>query len=89
MLSGKRFELMRPTTGIELFNGRPSLVTIPAYDCFRVLFGPYAHDLPDERLVCVLWEGRRVALFAVDVEERGIEIKCQDSRDKSYNSASA
>ena len=75
MLSGKHFKIIHPTTGMEVSNNTDVLVTIPADSCIRVLSGPYGHDLHDKRLVHVLWEERIIALFAVDVEARGIEIK--------------
>ena len=86
MLSGKRFRLTRPTTGMQHMNGAATLVTIPAAARIRVLSGPNGSER-DKGLVYVLWEGREVALFAVDVEARGIEIKASDGGYESYQSA--
>ena len=82
MLSGKRFRLTRPTTGMQHINGAASLVTIPATARIKVLSGPNGSER-DKGLVYVLWEGCEVALFAVDVEARGIEIQAPDSGHES------
>ena len=86
MLSGKRFKLTRPTTGMEHIDGAASLVTIPGEDCIMVLSGPNGTER-DKGLVYVLWEERQVALFAVDVVARGIEIKNPDNEYKFSKSA--
>ena len=59
---------------MQHLNGAASLVTIPAAACIRVLSGPNGSER-DKGLVYVLWEERQVALFAVDVAARGIEIE--------------
>ena len=86
MLSGKRFKLTRPTTGMEHFDGAAGLVTIPVEGCIKVLSGPNGSER-DKGLVYVLWEERQVALFAVDVAARGIEIEEPESGYKTYKSA--
>jgi len=54
------------------------------------LSGPNENGkLHDKGLVYTLWEERTVALFAVDVEERGIEVKQPDSDHDSDKSATA
>ena len=74
MLSGKRFKLSCPTTGLEHIDGTAILVTIPSEGCITVLSGPNGSER-DKGLIYVLWEDRRVALFAVDVAARGMEIR--------------
>jgi hypothetical protein len=75
MLTGKRFTITRPTTGVQLVNGTASVVSIPTNGVIKVLSGPNANGkLHDKGLVYVLWEEQTVALFAVDVEARGVEI---------------
>jgi len=86
MLSGKRFKLTRPTTGMEHVNGAASLVTIPADGRITVLSGPNGSER-DKGLIYVLWEGRQVALFAVDVAARGMELKDLSSENGHFKSA--
>jgi hypothetical protein len=75
MLTGKRFKFTRPITGIQLVSGTASVVSIPTDGVIKVLSGPNANgQLHDKGLVYVLWEEQTVALFAVDVEARGIDI---------------
>ena len=75
MLTGKRFRLSRPTLGIQLVDGRNSVVELPANAVITVLSGPNANGRVYEKgIVYTIWEERTVALFAVDVEVRGIEI---------------
>ncbi|HSP67379.1 MAG TPA: hypothetical protein VLN48_06610 [Bryobacteraceae bacterium] len=67
---------------MQHINGAASLVTIPATARIKVLSGPNGSER-DKGLVYVLWEGCEVALFAVDVEARGIEIQAPDSGHES------
>lgn len=91
MLSGKQFRITRPTVGIQLVNGTASVVSIPADGIIKVLSGPNAHGKVHERgMVYVLWEEQTIALFAVDVEARGVEIHEQSSNgNKPDKSATA
>jgi hypothetical protein len=70
MLSGKRFKLEISTVGVEIVSGKRVAVTVPAGDTIKVVSGPRHTDA----MMDVLWEGRVVMLFAIDVEERGTEI---------------
>jgi hypothetical protein len=70
MLTGKRFKLSSPTVAIAVVDGKDTAVTIPAEALIKVLAGPTNGD----PMVNVLWEGRAVAMFAVDVNVRGTEI---------------
>ena len=70
MLSGKQFRLGRATVALEAIGGTRSLVTVPKGAIIRVTSGPPG---PGVGTVGVLWEGRTLAMFAVDVEQRGTE----------------
>jgi len=60
--------------GIE---GEPSqkrtAVLVPKGDTIRVLSDPAADD---ERMVEVEWHGKNLAMFAVDLQNHGDEVKC-------------
>jgi len=87
---GKKYRIIRPTTGIHLADGVGRVVSVPTGGVITVLSGPNENGkLHDKGLVYTLWEERTVALFAVDVEERGIEVKQPDSDHDSDKSATA
>jgi len=87
MLSGKQFKFYRSVTGIQLIEGTASVVTIPADSLIRVLSGPDANGkLPDKGIVYVIWEEHTVAIFAVDIEMRAIEV-AQPDRQRQRASA--
>ena len=76
MLTGKRFKLSKATIGIRLVDGETSVVKIPADAVIDVLSGPNANGkVHDKGIVYVTWEQNTVAVFAVDVEARGTEIR--------------
>ena len=51
------------------------MVMIPATSVIDILSGPNSHGtVPERGIVYVTWEGRTVALFAVDVQARGTNI---------------
>ncbi len=70
MLSGKRFKLETPTVAVETVGGKRVAVTVPAGETIKVVSGPRHGD----RMMDVLWNGRIIMMFAVDVEERGTEV---------------
>jgi hypothetical protein len=72
MLTGKQFKLKRPTVCVERLDGHRKAVTLPAGAIIKVLSGSMGDG---DRMVEVLWEGRTLAMFAVDVNVRGSEIK--------------
>lgn len=78
MLSGKRFKIGTPTLALEAKDNERSAVTIPAGAVVRVLSGPLRKG--DTGTLSVEWEGRTVAMFAIDLEVRGIEIKDRSAR---------
>lgn len=73
MLGGKCFTLKRYTLAIDLIDGKRTAVSVPAGATIEVLPGSTNGDI----MVDVLWDGRAVVMFAVDVTERGTEIKKQ------------
>ena len=61
--------------GIHLIDGTRSVVTLPASAIVEVMPGPDAHGtVADKGVVYARWEDRTVAMFVVDLEQRGIEI---------------
>jgi hypothetical protein len=90
MLIGKHFRLTRPTVGIQLVEGTARVLTVPSNAIIRVLSGPNSNGaLPAKGLVYILWEEKTVAIFAIDVEQRGIEVKQIDRSPKGDKSATA
>jgi hypothetical protein len=73
MLAGKRFRLERATLSVESIDGKQTAVTIPSGAIIKVISGPNNGD----GLVNVSWEGRRLQMFAVDVDVRGTQIEDQ------------
>ena len=71
MLTHKQFKLQKPTLALETVNGKRSATAIPNGAILKVVSGPSGEG---DRLVDVLWEGRTVAMFVVDLKERGREI---------------
>jgi hypothetical protein len=71
MLSGRRYKLEREILAVDIVDSKRRAVTIPAGTIFKVVSGPVNGD----GLVNILWNGRVVEMFLVDVEARGTEIK--------------
>ena len=71
LLTGKQFTLGRATLPLEVVAGKRRTVTIPEGATVKVVSGPRSDGIG---LVNVLWEGRPVALFSVDLKTRGTEI---------------
>ena len=79
MLTGQRFKLRNSTLAIENVNGERLRVTVPTRAILKVISGP----LDGDQMVDVLWEDKRVRMFAVDLIARGTEIpdrKAQTAR---------
>lgn len=70
MLTGQRFKLRNSALAIEFVNGMRLRVTIPTRTILEVISGP----LDGDQMVDVVWEGKRVRMFAVDLVTRGTEI---------------
>ena len=77
MLTGKQFTIGRDTIALGATKDERRAVTIPKGATIKVLSGPSRKD--DTGTVSVEWEGRTVAMFAVDLEARGTEIKDQSA----------
>jgi hypothetical protein len=70
MFTGRRYLLGKATLAIELVDGERKLHTVPAEAVIEVLAGPADHL--DAALVKVLWNGKIVSMFAIDVDTRGM-----------------
>jgi hypothetical protein len=70
MLAGKRFLLHRDTLAVEDIKGQRVAITMRAGDIIKVVSDPRY----GENRVTVLWAGRAVTMFAVDVQGRGAEL---------------
>jgi len=79
MLTGKRFTLRKETLALHVAEGKRTAVQIPSGAVIKVVSGPKNGD----GIVDVLWEGRAVAMFLVDVKARGVEIT-EQSHGASY-----
>ena len=73
MLTGQRFKLRKSALAIEIVNGMRLRVTIPTRTILKVIAGP----MDGEQMVEVLWEGKRVSMFAVDLISRGTELRAE------------
>ena len=80
MLTGQRFKLRNPALAIEIVNGIRLRVTIPTRTILKVISGPIDGD----QMVDVLWEGKRVRMFAVDLITRGTEIPRRKAGARDY-----
>jgi len=70
MLAGQRFKLRNSALAIETLNGVRLRLTVPTRAILKVISGP----LDGDQMVDVLWEDKRVRMFAVDLIARGTEI---------------
>ena len=70
MLTGQRFKLRNPALAIEIVNGVCLRVTVPTRAILKVISGPVDGD----QMVDVVWEDKRVRMFAVDLIARGTEM---------------
>ena len=90
MLSGKQFQITKSTVGIQLVSGTAAVVSIPAGGVIKILSGPNAKGkLHEKGLVYALWEEQTVAIFAVDLEARGVEVPQTDNGGKPAKNATA
>ena len=71
MLSGRRFKLERPTLAIDSANDKRQSSYVPAGAIIKVVSGPTSDG---DRMVDVLWNGKVVTMFAIDVNVRGTEV---------------
>lgn len=68
-----QLRITRATIALEVIFGKPAIVTIPIDTILTVLPGFDGN----EKMVNVLWEGREVQMFAIDLAMRGVEIRTQ------------
>jgi hypothetical protein len=83
MLTGRRFELTAPTLILDIANSKSvATITAPVGAILKVVSGPSSER---DRMVEVMWEGRLVMRFAIDLTARegnqGIEISLGNVRD--------
>jgi hypothetical protein len=67
----RTFKLEKDTMALGDVNGKRVAVTIPAGDTVKLIAAPG----PWDRMVDVLWEGRMVAMYAIDLRLRRIETQ--------------
>ena len=70
MLTGKRFKLKERTLAIEVLDGERKAVSIPVGAIIEVVPGATAGG----QTVDILWESRKLEIFACEVRMRGTEI---------------
>ena len=66
-----KLRITRATIALDVISGTPTIVTIPMESILTVLPGFADGD----KRVNVLWEGRTVQMFAIDLAMRGVEIR--------------
>jgi hypothetical protein len=73
VLNGKRFALMKPTLAHD-GAVRQGWISIPAGAIVRIISDRNGNE---SHLIDVLWEGRMVKMFAIDLTSSGAEITSQ------------
>ena len=73
MTTRTRLRITRSTIALDVNSGKPTIVTIPMESILTVLPG----SDENAKIVNVLWEGRAVQMFAIDLATRGVEIRTQ------------
>ena len=71
MLTGKKFKLERTILALGTVDGNRQAITVPLGAIVKVVSGPAGEGNP---VVDVLWEGRILTMFAVDMEFCGSEV---------------
>jgi hypothetical protein len=72
-MSSRRFELTKPALALDAVV-RQGWITIPAGEVIRTLGGP---DGDEDEMVDVIWDGRMLAMLAIDVASGGKEVPGQ------------
>ena len=70
MLRAKQYRLERGTLAVEVVEGRRNAITVPSGAFIRVISGP----VDKSGLVSVYWGARKVEMFEVDIQARGILV---------------
>jgi len=71
---GKRFELSNPTVAIESVNGKRVAITVPSGSVVKIVVVPNDGDT----LLDVLWDGRLLVMFAIDLDGIATELPNDD-----------
>ena len=66
MRSGMKITLIRETLGLCVIDGRRQAISVPRSAVLTVV-----SDEGSDPMIDVLWEGKTVSMFAVDLHERG------------------
>ena len=75
METSTRLRITQATIALDVVSGKPAIVTIPIETILTVVPGFADRD----KMVNVLWEGRAVQMFAIDLAMRGVEIRTQSA----------
>ena len=76
MFTGKRFRLTTPILAVSVEDHiRTSSINIPVGAILEVVSGPTDGD----GMMDVLWDGRTVAVFEIDLKVRGTELLAEDA----------
>jgi hypothetical protein len=70
MIAGRRYRLQTPIMAVKVGNHVNGTANLPIGAIVEVLSGPSDSD----GMIDVLWEGRTVAVFSIDLKVRGTEI---------------
>ena len=73
---GMKFRLSRSTLGFVFVDSGKRAIKVPTDSVIEVLTG----EVNELHMVEVDWQGTRVMLFVVDVQERGIPVKSSHSK---------
>jgi len=69
-MTGQRYRLTTPTLAIMSLDGQNLPVTVPMGSIVQVKDGP----LDGDRLIDVVWDGRTVSMFTIDLRDRGERV---------------
>lgn len=75
MLTGKTFRLRTAVLAVENLNGERSMVSLPRGALLHVISEP---EDGAARMVDIRWLGRHLVIFAIDLQDRGHEVKETD-----------
>jgi len=70
MVTDKWFKLTKPTVALDLVGTKRAAVLVPEGAALKAK----AVSTDASGMIDVLWEGRTVAMFAIDLNERALEV---------------
>ena len=73
MLTGRSYRMRTATLAVDMVDGKRVAIPVPSGEIVKVISGPGKGD----RLVDVLWGGRAIAMFSIDLKERCDEVTAQ------------